>query len=231
MSADHPYRIRFHTVFGIIVILLGVLFTLDNLAVVDAHASLRYWPVIIIVLGGMIALQAEHRGGRVWGGVLAIIGAMMLLRRLDLIAFHFWDFWPLILVAVGASLLWRGGFRRRLAMDGASDEHIVNGVAVLGAYQRRIATQDFRGGEVTAVMGGAEVDLRQAGMREPSAVLHVVAFWGGVELRVPREWAVQVEGIPLLGGFEDKTLPPSGTTPPRLIVKGMAVMGGVEITN
>lgn len=233
MSADRPFRLNLHTAIGIVVILLGVLFTLDNLAVLQAAAFMRYWPAILVALGVLLALQADRRGGRFWGIALAFIGAIMLLRRMDLIAFHFWDLWPLILVALGGSLLWRGGTRRHLMDFGpaASDESVVHGAAVLGSYQRRITSKDFRGGDLTAVMGGAELDLRQAGMRGGSAELHIVAFMGGVEIRVPREWAVQLDGIPVLGGYEDKSLPPTGATPPRLIVKGVAMMGGVEITN
>ena len=33
-----------------------------------------------------------------------------------------------------------------------------------------------------------------------------------------------------MGGFEDKTRPPKDTTK-RLIIKGTAIMGGVEIKN
>jgi hypothetical protein len=51
-----------------------------------------------------------------------------------------------------------------------------------------------------------------------------------VEILAPREWSVVLQGTPVLGGFEDKTAPPRESGP-RLIVRGVAIMGGVEIKN
>jgi hypothetical protein len=56
-------------------------------------------------------------------------------------------------------------------------------------------------------------------------------MWGGIEIYVPRDWHVTVSGFPLLGGFEDKTYQQPGEASGHLVVKGMAVMGGVEVKN
>jgi len=81
------------------------------------------------------------------------------------------------------------------------------------------------------VMGGIELDLRQATLPE-DAVIELFAFWGGIEIWVPREWSVVNQGFALMGSIEDKT----GNLPqrpgqPRLVLRGMALMGGVEIKN
>ena len=95
---------------------------------------------------------------------------------------------------------------------------------------RTSGVQDFRGGDMTAVMGGCEVDLRQASMRVPASI-DVFVMWGGVEIRVPEDWTVELRGVPILAGFVDKTRPPAVATEKRLIVRGVALMGGVEIKN
>ena len=64
---------------------------------------------------------------------------------------------------------------------------------------------DFRGGYITAVLGGVDLDLRKARMGSSAAVLDVVAVWGGIELKVPAEWSVEGKVRPIMGGFEDKT--------------------------
>jgi predicted membrane protein len=79
-------------------------------------------------------------------------------------------------------------------------------------------------------MGGVEVDLRQASIAQPEAVLDVFAMWGGVEVRVPGDWEVVNRGWAFLGGFEDTTHHSAGTSK-RLVVTGLAIMGGVEIKN
>ena len=57
------------------------------------------------------------------------------------------------------------------------------------------------------------------------------AMWGGIEMRVPEDWTVSRRVTPLLGGVEDKTRPPQGASAHRLMLRGFAIMGGVEIKN
>ena len=64
-----------------------------------------------------------------------------------------------------------------------------------------------------------------------SAVVDVFAMWGGIEIRVPEDWAVSNQVVPLMGGVEDKTRPPRGGTAHRLTLRGVAFMGGIEIKN
>ena len=54
---------------------------------------------------------------------------------------------------------------------------------------------------------------------------------GGIEIRVPDDWRVTLSGVPVLGAFEDKTHAVGSEPPKNLIIKGYAVMGGVEIKN
>ena len=76
---------------------------------------------------------------------------------------------------------------------------------------------------------GGELDLRQASM-QTEATIHVFAMWGGIQIKVPTDWSVVTNGIPLLGGIEDKSVPTTTSTK-RLIIEGYAIMGGVEIKN
>jgi hypothetical protein len=107
--------------------------------------------------------------------------------------------------------------------------------ATFGGVKRRLAAQDFQGGEMIAVFGGIEVDLREANMPPgKEVVVDANATFGGIELRVPYGWQVIMRGMGIFGGYEDKTVPPrreEGVTPPRLLVTGYAVFGGVSIEN
>ena len=76
-------------------------------------------------------------------------------------------------------------------------------------------------------MGGVELDLREADI-EGAARIDVFTFWGGVDIKVPRTWEVRTSGLPLLGGWEDKTEPPLGGGP-VLDVRLVTIMGGAEI--
>ena len=103
-------------------------------------------------------------------------------------------------------------------------------VAVMGGVQRKNVTSDFRGGEATAVMGGIDVDLRDAVMERPEAVLDVSTVMGGVKIRVPETWTVVSRVNTVMGGFKDETRRPRNEEH-RLIVKGTIVMGGMKVSN
>ena len=113
----------------------------------------------------------------------------------------------------------------------ASSNSVVSAMAILGNVEKRNNSQDFRGGSATAVMGRCEIDLRTAaisGTNEP--VLEVFAMWGGIEIRVPSNWTVVSHVDPIMGGYEDHTLPPKEESK-RFRIRGTVIMGGIEITN
>lgn len=242
METKSSFRITPQFVLGMLVLVFGVVLTLDNLDIIDARHVLRYWPAILIIYGGFKILQPDSTGARFWGMVLAFFGAALLADKLYLFDFRLWDFWPLLLVALGAMLLWRTSTRSRfgnpssnvniLSGTGSTESNaIVNASAILGGVRRIVQTQDFRGGELTAVMGGCDVDLRTAAIANNPAVIDVFAFWGGIEIKVPQSWSVSFEGTPILGGFDDKTFRQGTEATQRLIVRGTIVMGGVEVRN
>jgi predicted membrane protein len=236
MEKRSSYHLGSQLVLGSIVVLLGVVFTLDNLNILDAGEFLQFWPVLLIICGLYRIVVCETPAGKIWGALWVLIGGILLLNKLYVIHVYFWDLWPLILVFIGVSLMLRSTRRRHELAVGSSgraadSNSTISAFALLGGLKRTNDSQDFRGGEATAIMGGCEIDLRQASIKEGDAVLDLFAFWGGIEVRVPEEWSVVLEGIPVLGGYEDNSRPPKGEARKRLIIKGYAVMGGVEIKN
>jgi hypothetical protein len=103
-------------------------------------------------------------------------------------------------------------------------------LAIMSGIKRRNLSEDFKGGEATAVMGGVDIDLRDARMERGEAVLDVSSIMGGVKIRIPENWTVVSEVDSVMGGFKDNTRhPPSDDH--RLVLKGTVVMGGIEISN
>ena len=232
--ATRNFKMSFQLVLGLFIIALGVLYTLQNLGIVYAHDILRYWPILIAFYGISRVVQSETTGQKGWGVFWTIVGTFWFLERLDILYFNVWDLWPLILVAIGASLIWRPS-RGKYGFPGLSavgdSSSTINAFALMGGFKRANDSQDFQGGEATAIMGGCELDFRKAAIQEDEAVLHLIAIMGGIEIWVPENWIVVLQGVPVLGGFEDKTHPTHAETNKRLIVKGYSVMGGVEIKN
>ena len=87
-------------------------------------------------------------------------------------------------------------------------------------------------------MGGAQLDLRQATIPPgEEAALDFFLVMGGCEIFVPTSWTVSTPLVPVMGGIDDKRLPPlpggdetfGGRPAPRLVLRGLIVMGGIEI--
>jgi predicted membrane protein len=220
-------------VLGLGIILIGILFLLGNMDIIDPHVYLQYWPAIIMVIGIAYMIQCQHGPGRIWGAVLTFVGAAMLLDRLYFIHFNLWDYWPLILVVSGIMMIVRASthHRRIVSADAESrDAHnFIKAVAIMGGFKRINNSQDFKGGELTAIMGGFELDLRDASFNG-EAVIDIFALMGGMSMRVPEDWLIVIDISPIMGGFEDKTRPPKESSK-RLIIKGTTIMGGIEIKN
>ena len=111
----------------------------------------------------------------------------------------------------------------------ADDDSIIEVTAILGGYVRRVSSQRFKGGDINVIMAGCEIDLRQASI-DGEAVLNVFALCGGITIKIPPDWSVVLQGTPILGGFEEKTIVPPNKDK-RLYVTGYAIMGGLEIRN
>lgn len=113
--------------------------------------------------------------------------------------------------------------------DRVKDRELV--LAILGGTGRKGRWSPARRIFVLSVMGGAELDFREAVIPPGVTEVHIYTVWGGVDIVVPPNLHVESHGFALLGGFEhsaeDAVAPTPGT--PTLRITGMAVMGGVDI--
>jgi predicted membrane protein len=89
----------------------------------------------------------------------------------------------------------------------------------------------FRGGDLSAIMGGIKLDLRDAHMEGDQATLDVFAFWGGVEIHVPSDWVIASKVTTIIGGFVDGRRPSSVVPAKTLLIRGYNLMSGIEVKN
>ena len=214
---------------GLLLAALGVLFTLDNLQILRARDVLRYWPVIFLVIGISQLAQARSLGTMIGGSIWIVFGSVLLGERLHLISSGL-RFWPLLLVAVGVWIVVRS--MTAAGPSGAADSSArVSALAVLGGVDRRVTAEGFQGADITAFMGGGKLDLREAKIAGPEAVVDLLAVMGGFEIVTPETWHVIVDVVPLMGGYEDKTRHPADPSAPRLRLRGFVMLGGLEVRN
>ena len=241
--------------FGLIVLTVGVLFTLDNLGLLDASEYIKWWPLLIIAGGIARIVRSPNSSGLIGGLIVVFIGVLLLDNMTNIIPGRMWSYWPVLLILFGASIVvraWQGPGSGSPGTVDAADRFTA--FSFMSGVERKITSLNFHGGDATAIMGGCEIDLRQARIGDGPAVIDVFAFWGGIELFVPSEWVVRNEAVPIMGGLVDSRKSVSaeggsvvagiqigsvvrgdattGTDPNRvLIIRGGALMGGIEIKN
>ncbi len=225
-------------VLGASIIAIGVLLLLDNLGIVPTQNLWDYWPVFLIVAGLARLTNSSSPSSLIWGAAVTAAGSLLLLDNLHLFRFPFHLLWPVIVIAFGASMLFRATESQRFAAQplpaGASCGPSLSVWSVFSGVERRVDSQDFQSGYVSAIFGGVKLDLRQARIQAGRATVEVNAMFGGIEIIVPETWNVVVEAHSVFGGIEDKTRPPrpGEVNPPQvLVLTGGLVFGGVTIQN
>lgn len=194
-----------------------------------------WWPSILMFIA--VAQLATGSGSIVGSGILFSVGALLQLSEFGILPGGFWSaFWPIVLILIGLSIIGKrlkkktihseSGSIGRISVDGSR----VNKSAVFGGAGVRVASTDFTGGELTAVCGGIECDMRDAQIQGKVAMLSVTAICGGVEIRVPEHWNTVVAGTPIFGGIDDKTVrKPFDPNAPTLHIDATIVFGGIEL--
>ena len=231
MNPKRASRLTPQLIVGLFFVLLGVMLMLENLGHADIEHYFDFWPLVLIGVGLSKWGQCTTRACRFAAALWILVGGWILLWNLDLVSYDIWDFWPVLLILVGASVVWRTARRHERQVAGSDPVATISALCIWSGADRKSNSPDFRGGELTAIMGGCEVDLTQAKIKDGEAVMDLFAFWGGIDIRVPADWTVVSQVSAFMGGYEDKTQPPAGNTSQRLVLRGLVVMGGIEVKN
>lgn len=222
---------------GLVLVILGIGALFDQLTTFDFGSLISdYWPMLLVLVG---VVQLTTRSAPM-AGALVVIAAGLVLEAgaLELLPVGFWElFWPVILIAIGASLLLPRALGHRELVGGADT---VRYFAAFGGREDRLTSTAFQGGTITALFGGVELDLRDAAMAATGAAIDVTAAFGGVNIYVPQDWVVEISGIPLFGGWSNKTVTHRKDAPSALVadgdrrtlkIKAFVAFGGFEVKN
>lgn len=240
-TEEHQARKKKSLMFwGIILITGGLVFLAKNLGFIDFDipSHLISWKLIPVVIGINLFLH-----GRYLGGFIMSIVAMALYTP-EILGQDLWEFkkklWPLIPIFLGMLFLAKMNKKKRMCgmkKHSITEDHIkesgeLDTTLVFAGSSKKINSYDFKGGKITTVMGGLELDLTNCTLSNNKAIIEIVSVMGGVSITVPREWNVTLDVVPILGGVEDNIhkTPHAYVDPAaELIIKGTVVMGGVEI--
>lgn len=236
MKKNVSSRFDLRVIVGLVVICAGILFLLENLGVTIRINLWDFWPVALILIGLNHTLRHNETRNGFSGAICIIVGVLFLLNNLDIIVFNIGTFWPIIIIIFGISIIkhsiW-GNHRTPTCSDDCDLSFI------LGGGDHKFTSDQFNGGRLSALLGGGTIDLRDADIQIDHAVIDVFVFMGGIDIRIPRHWQVNIQGTPILGGIDNKTVVMSKEeiaaypekTIRELTIRGMAIMGAIEVKN
>ena len=219
-------NINSRVTFGIILIVIGLLFLLDNLGLLffELPYFTFHWEYILIGLG-IFFLTTDRN--KTTGTILIAIGLFSLLP----------SFWPLLLVALGVYILLNKEHHHSNASHKDSDtetEHtdFIDDVSIFSGNKKTYTSTNFRGGKITAIFGGGEINFSNCFLAEGKNFLDILTIFGGYEIRVPDDWKIYNDVVSIFGGVSDERHKDPNRVYDEskvLILKGLALFGGVEI--
>lgn len=219
---------------GALLIIFGALFLLRNYNFFDFEVPrfLYQWESIFIIIGIVLLLISRNKTP---GIVFIAIGGLNLYPEL----------WPLILIGIGGYILYR---RNRPGISVCCGEVVkeangkksgfgddtIDDVSIFGGGNKIFQSQNFRGGKITAIFGGSEINLYDCKLAEGVHEIELTALFGGTTIIVPSDWKVDVDVISIFGGFGDKRRKDPNLSFQQnrsLVIKGTVIFGGGELKN
>ena len=222
---------------AVILIAAGALLMLNTFNVI--HMPLWHyifnWKTIVIAVGLVLLSSQNHR---ITGYILIGLGLVFWVPSVLGMDIRFHQvFWPLILIAIGLIIISRRGkhggvgTRQLRNEDGSISTDYLNDIAIFGGGVLSVESQNFKGGTLTAIFGGRDLNLKSANIAPEGAVIDTFTLFGGSKLIVPNEWQVKSDALSLFGGLTDKRHIPSDETKENkvLLIKGVVMFGGIEV--
>jgi predicted membrane protein len=224
-------------VFALLVIAAGVLLLAFNLGYLPAEYRhiIFSWQVLLVAIG---LINLAGRDNWIVGLVLIFVGGFFIIPKIHVFPFNFEAlFWPALLILGGCLFIIAIATRRTWHPGHFNDQKIsesgfINESNIFSGNKHKITSQEFKGGKVSNIFGGTELDLTQAKLAPGENILEISCIFGGVSLTVPADWTVRLEVSSIMGGFNDKRNhynKDTQTSDRELVIKGSAIFGGGDM--
>jgi hypothetical protein len=222
---------------GLVVLTVGTLLLVKKMGI-DLPGWLFSFPMIPIAIG--IYIGARQRFRNLQWLIPVTIGVVLLIaNEVDMDVHRY--IWPMIIIAVGLSMILRPKKSKRseeywrdfgAQNSERSAEDYIDSTTIFGGTKKNIISKDFKGGESFCMFGGAEVNLMQADING-RVVIELTQIFGGTKLVIPPHWKLQSEEVvSIFGGLDDKRpiMQNASVDDSKVIVlRGTCIFGGIDI--
>jgi len=223
-------------------VLFGIMFIVAAVIVFGNATGLWYvqnfsgwWTVFLIVPGLAGLISYGYNTGSL---ILVLLGTWLLARAQGWLPWQLANslIWVVILLLIGLRLIvgnrrWHPSWNGHAPNDAAVFEGVkgandtsgtVNYSAIFSSVEVANTSTAFFGGTISAVFGGAVIDLRNA-VPVNGAVLEANSVFGGITIFAPQNCRIQVSGAPFLGGCQCTAVRPNDPSLPLLIIRYTSV--------
>ena len=229
---------------GVLIITAGILLFLFQTGVLspDYKRIIFSWQMLLIGIG-LVGLFSWRKLSS--SLLIILIGVFFLIPKLEIEAFGFINGshrWPIIIVIIGIVIIFKAMFRRNEGHTSCRARHhrvryneqdsgYIYREYVFGGSKEQIDVKNFKGGQISCVFGGMELDLSHAELAEGMNTLDIRTVFGGVSIYVPADWHIEIRQQQVMGSFQDRR-PKSYLNADNdkiLIINAEMVLGGGEI--
>lgn len=183
---------------GIVLIVVGILFLGRNMNWWNFSIFFEGWWTLFLIVPSIISLVRKESMGTSF--LILVLGVLMLLASQEVIEWStIWKvFLPIIIMVVGLSIIFGNRKVKTKKVKGNAKEY----VAIFSGVDEMIGKieSDFK---VTSVFGGVELDMRDVKLEE-DLIIDCFTLFGGIDIRLPKDVKVEVNGLPIFGGVENK---------------------------
>lgn len=230
-------------VLGILLIVLGGLLMAGTFGIIDWNFSyyIFSWKTLLILIGIVLITNKQRK---VAGTILIALGVFFWIPYIFDVNVHLRQvFWPMVLIGIGVLIISRRGnvpFKHgwdkekwKQNFGGHTDykDDYINDLSIFGGGHKSVQSENFKGGNLTSVFGGSEINMKNAKISPGGCVLDVFTVFGGTTLIIPNDWKLQIDAVSILGGFNDKRRVASSEIDQNkvLVIKGVVMLGGIEV--
>jgi len=221
-------KLKPNTIVGIFIIIIGSLFLLKNFGVLPQEFFWKIfgWQAIIILIGIIFYFNSNKS----IGVTLIVLGILSWIP----------DIWPVLIIALGVFVIIKNktNYFSNAKAENSSDiydpNQMINDVSIFGGAKKSYQIDNFKGGNITAIFGGSEIDLSDCTLADGSNKLNIFFLFGGSNIKVPSSWKVLIEVTPILGAFTDRRIIQQSQVfdnSKTLIISGVTIFGGGELKN
>ena len=221
-------KLKPNSIIGIFIIIIGALFLLKNLGVLPQEFVWKIigWQAILILIGIVLYFNSNKSVGL----TLIVVGILSWVP----------DIWPILIIALGVFVIIKNK-TNYFSNTKVKNSHVnydanqtINDVSIFGGGKKNYQIDNFKGGNLTAIFGGSEIDLSDCTLADGSNKLNIFFLFGGSNIKVPSTWKVLIEVTPILGAFSDRRIIQQSQVfdnSKTLIISGVTIFGGGELKN